>query len=71
MTPIQKSSYIFSVCQYLVLMADIVKKLLTKEVKRITLLPTLSESIMQSVFCAKIPLVNFHHPGCQSVIHAK
>lgn len=37
---------------------------------RITLLAAPPESIMGR-FCAKIMLVTFHHPSCQSVIHTK
>lgn len=37
---------------------------------RITLLAALSESIMERFF-AKIMLVTFHYPTCQSVIHTK
>lgn len=37
---------------------------------RIMLFAVLSESIMKRFF-AQIMSVNFHHPSCQSVIHAK
>lgn len=73
MTLIQKSGSKFSLGPYLVLMAAVVKKLCTKAHRTTSknqTLPALSESILQRSF-AKILLVNFHYPSCQSVIHTK
>lgn len=70
----QKSDSKFSACQYLVWMAAVVKKLLTKAHRTTQKNHTVGCTLWihyAKVFFAKILLVNFHHPNCQSVIHAK